>query len=529
MHGPSHYAEWPTTALAFGFCVSVFVLGTSRTLAVRMIGCGLCLALYLMLLFLVDLNLLSLYPRKASVLSMLMAASCVFTTFAIVPLPSRRLGTPALVAGAAVAVLCLLAAPARSARVAGYLRRQAELGTLFSPGVWARAVRPTPYLIWASDVCPAPVSSPVKIEGTPKPHNVLFVTIDTLRHDFFLRPGQSLRDTYPNLGAIAAEGCSYTNAYSVGAATHMVMPALYNGTFTWRSLAQPLLSTIAGRVGHHGRVYGTLNYKVDYTGLPEGAGNPAEMTVTDRMLMDMRNAGEKHQPWMLIAHYLDLHLPRKTELLAQFRRDLRPFYRQKLDAVDHELGRLFTAIKSRGEWDRTIVVITADHGEELNERGYSEHAFHLYDTVVRVPLIARVPGQTCIDRQTPVSLLDVAPLVAHGLGLQVSSTVLNGRWPPDPNVPHYAFSTTGGPFLSVRENNRKTIVDARYGDVEVYDLATDPDEKNDLSVGLTPEIAARLTTTPLPWEPLTPLDQRYRRAHGTPLDFCPPRSPPIAR
>ena len=527
LHGQPHYAVRVTIALASLSTIAVFVLfGPRQSFLLRTIGWGLCLALYLLLLIFVDLNTLSLYPRQVSVFCMLLAATCLFTTFAVVPLPPRRRSAQALIAGGTVAVLCLAVAPAQSARVAGYLRRQAELGSFFSPGVWVRAGSQPPYLIWASDVCPAPDSSPIEVEGIPKPYNVLFISIDTLRHDFFLSPGQSLSDTYPNLAAVATEGCSYANTYSLGAATHMVMPALYNGTFTWPLLQRPLLATLAKRAGLYGRVYGSLNHITDYTGLPEGAGDPQTMSVTDRMLLDMRNAAEKREPWMLIAHYLDLHLPGKTELLAQFRRDLRPFYAQKLAAVDAEIGRLFGAIKSRGEWDRTIVVITADHGEELNERGYSEHGFHLYDTVLRVPLITRVPGQTCIDRQTPISLLDVAPLVAHGLGLQLTSRALNGRWPPDANAPHYAYSSTGGPFLAIRENGQKIIVDARYGDVEVYDLATDPGEENDLAVGLTPAIAARIERTPLPWEPLSPLDQRFRRANGTALDICPPPAPP---
>jgi hypothetical protein len=125
-----------------------------------------------------------------------------------------------------------------------------------------------------------------------------------------------------------------------------------------------------------------------------------------------------------------------------------------------------------------------------------------------------------------LSLLDVVPLVADGLGVRLVSPQVFRPWPPSGGGPLYAYSTTGGPFLSVRENNRKTIVDARYGDVEIYDLAADPHEKRDLGQGLTEEVANQLQRTPLPWNPLMPLDQRFRRAGGGALDLCPPAGPP---
>jgi arylsulfatase A-like enzyme len=166
----------------------------------------------------------------------------------------------------------------------------------------------------------------------------------------------------------------------------------------------------------------------------------------------------------------------------------------------------------------------------LNERGYSEHAFHLYETVLDVPLIARIPGLPCLDQQTPATVLDIVPMLASGLGLEAQSFAIQGRWPPVHTGPEYAFSTVGGPFMSIIDGNQKVIVDGRYGDTEIYDLAVDPQEKHDLGGELTPAIAARLAQIPIPWNPLVPLGQRFRHAHGTEYDVCPGKvSPQPAR
>jgi arylsulfatase A-like enzyme len=239
------------------------------------------------------------------------------------------------------------------------------------------------------------------------------------------------------------------------------------------------------------------------------------------MIDELDRAAATDRPFMFVAHYLDLHLPRKAELLAQFSGDLRPVYAAKLAKLDSQLGQLFTTLKQRGQWDKTIVVITADHGEELNERGYSEHAFHLYDTVLGVPLIVRIPGAACLDRRTPATVLDVLPMVASGLGMAIQSPAITGAWPPVAHGPFFAFSTVGGPFLTIIEDNQKFIVDGRYSDTEVYDLNLDPLEKHDIGGDLTPAIAARLRDIPLPWNPLVPLAQRFRHRHGTEYDVCP--------
>lgn len=529
-HGPPHYALVAASTMAVAFVLGIDLLaGPGRARWRRLAAGAVCAGLLLFIVLLVDLNLLSLFPRHVSLLGTLLAVAWLAGTLAIAPPLPAPIARQAVILGGLAASLGLVLTPGGSARVAGYLRRQSDLGSLLAPVAWAHSLRPSSYLVWGDDSCPNIPQQPVQVTGQPTDRNLLFISIDTLRRDLYLAPGQTLASAYPNLASVAREGCRYDSVRSVGASTHMAMPALYNGTLAWTTLERPLLSSIADRTKAYARVYGGLWQITNYTGLPNGSGDPQRDSVTSRMISDLDRAAASGRPFMFIAHYLDLHLPRKAELLAQFSGDLRPVYATKLATLDRQLGQLFTTLKQRGQWDNTIVVVTADHGEELNERGYSEHAFHLYDSVLAVPLIARMPGKTCLDSDTPLTVLDVLPMVAGGLGMTVQSPAITGAWPPVAHGPFFAFSTVGGPFLTVIEDNQKIIVDGRYSETEIYDLNVDPLERHDLGGELTPAIAERLRNIPLPWNPLVPLAQRFRHRHGTQYDVCPGKIDPQPR
>ena len=77
--------------------------------------------------------------------------------------------------------------------------------------------------------------------------------------------------------------------------------------------------------------------------------------------------------------------------MASLRRFIRA-YHADVSAADAALGELLAAAESIGLSDRTIVVVTADHGEGLGQHGLLDHAAHLYEEQIRVPLLMRWPG-----------------------------------------------------------------------------------------------------------------------------------------
>ena len=91
--------------------------------------------------------------------------------------------------------------------------------------------------------------------------------------------------------------------------------------------------------------------------------------------------------------------------------------------ADRDVGRLLDEIDRLGMRDRTIVVVTADHGEEFLEHGDLSHARTLFDEILRVPLLLRIPGVAPRTIDAPVELIELAPTLLARLGV-----------PPDPRM-----------------------------------------------------------------------------------------------
>lgn len=97
---------------------------------------------------------------------------------------------------------------------------------------------------------------------------------------------------------------------------------------------------------------------------------------------------------------------------------VRDFYDGEIRYVDHEVGRLFDALRADGRFDDTIVIVTSDHGESLGEHDYwFEHGAYTYESTARIPLIVRVPGVAPARCAQPFSLVDLQPTLLELLGL----------------------------------------------------------------------------------------------------------------
>ncbi|HOC17152.1 MAG TPA: sulfatase [Vicinamibacterales bacterium] len=106
------------------------------------------------------------------------------------------------------------------------------------------------------------------------------------------------------------------------------------------------------------------------------------------------------------------------------RRHLVSLYDSAIATLDRELGLLFDRMRTMGLYDGALIVVTADHGEMLGERGVFGHGAGLVDEVLRIPLIVKFPFQREARRVAiPVSQVDVVPTLLDLLGL-----------PPDPGL-----------------------------------------------------------------------------------------------
>ena len=132
------------------------------------------------------------------------------------------------------------------------------------------------------------------------------------------------------------------------------------------------------------------------------------------------------QAWFAFVHFFDPHQPyAPTEPYAS--RYSRNPYAGEVAFADASFGRLLDALRETGLESRTVVLLTADHGESLGEHGELTHGYFAYNSTLHVPLVVRAPGRPGGRRSsTPVGLVDIFPTVCDLLGVSPPPS-LDGR------------------------------------------------------------------------------------------------------
>lgn len=164
-----------------------------------------------------------------------------------------------------------------------------------------------------------------------------------------------------------------------------------------------------------------------YLEQPETDGfNPDQMgTVAE--LMNLSYAGLRP---LFGACFMQEHKIHPVEAAASEIADLRRIYDAQLRYTDHYLGELLDRLREQGQLENTLVVVAADHGEALYERGYFGHNYFLHQDEVHVPLIFWWPGkiQSGVVGE-PVALSDLYPTI-----LQLADKPLPLRWSQFPEA-----------------------------------------------------------------------------------------------
>lgn len=169
-------------------------------------------------------------------------------------------------------------------------------------------------------------------------------------------------------------------------------------------------------------------------------------------------------------------------------------YAGEVTYTDAQVGALRDRLDALGIADRTIVVVTADHGELLGEHGVWFEHLGLHDPSVHVPFIVWAPGRvTPARRPDPTTGLDVAPTVLGLAGLPRGGA-MRGRdlFAGLPASTPLVVEAMRGQQLSVRDGDWKlirTVHDVSWapdfereaGTIELFDLASDPDERRNLA------------------------------------------------
>jgi arylsulfatase A-like enzyme len=177
---------------------------------------------------------------------------------------------------------------------------------------------------------------------------------------------------------------------------------------------------------------------------------------------------------------------RRPPLAPHVVRHLRALYDAELRGWDAELARLLAGLEAAGVGDGTVVVVTADHGEEFQEHGHLKHGSHLYDETLRVPLVIAGPHVPRARVADQVAGVDLAPTLLALLdvpappGLAGADLLGVRRAAPALSETRQAIARDGTltRLVALRRPGWKLIEAPASGGVELYDLARDAAERD---------------------------------------------------
>ena len=174
-------------------------------------------------------------------------------------------------------------------------------------------------------------------------------------------------------------------------------------------------------------------------------------------------------------------------------------YDAEIRYLDHNVGLLFKKLKKLNLYDKSLIILTADHGESFEHGYYFDHGDRLYESLVRVPLIIKFPfnkwkGKIVEDQ---IETVDLAPTILDVLDLKPLAgaegrsrmDLISGVVPSNWHHKEYSFAQTpfrGGFYFKAKElvclrtNQWKFLINLRTGKEELYEIGNDSKEERNL-------------------------------------------------
>lgn len=354
--------------------------------------------------------------------------------------------------------------------------------------------------------------------GLPKDANVVLITIDTLRHDLGYTGYQ--RPVSANIDALAKRAIVYDRAYSLASYTSKSLGPMLIGRYGsetnrgWMHFnkypAQDRM--VQERLASHGvftlSVQGHWYFKadtglgrgfdvLDLSGAPERPQGEGDKTVNSAAISDaaiklIEQPERATQRFFLWAHYLDPHAEYVPHGEFDFGSNGRARYDGEVAFTDHHVGRVLAAIEKAPFNDRTIVIVTSDHGEAFGEHGLIRHGFELWEELVRVPLLVYVPGQAPRHIAERRSAIDIVPTLLDVFGAPppsgddaLSGQSLLGEWlGGSPSARDIFIDMPAGPYNGDRQafiSSDLKLVTSNGRPMGLFNLASDPGETTNLT------------------------------------------------
>lgn len=354
--------------------------------------------------------------------------------------------------------------------------------------------------------------------------NVVLITVDALRADHLGVYGYD-RPTSPRLDELSHRSIVFEKAYAAVTHTSFSVASLLTGKYAYSLSRLGLLGgheTLADVLRRYGyktagffppavfyvdgerfREYEERRYGFDYVRYEPFPEDVDARARTDQVIRFLETEGRGRV--FVWVHYFGPHEPYVDHPEVGPPLPFGPRAVDRYDGeirwVDGEIGRLIDYLARTRP--NTIVVVTADHGEEFGEHGGAYHGTTLYDEQLRVPLLFALPDGRAARVPGPVSTVDVVPTVLALLDASISPRVrghdlspwMEAERAPPPGALPPVFAELDAQKL-VAVGTEKLICDGERAYCRLFDLAVDPREVRDRAAerpGRVAELKAALS------------------------------------
>ena len=386
--------------------------------------------------------------------------------------------------------------------------------------------------------------------GAP-PKHVILIVMDALRADRVRAFASGARPESPNLDKLAESSAIFESAYVQGNESQVSHASIWSSNYLAKHKAMEMKDHLADKwttideVAKAGGKYVAGASGNGYIRPARGFGTAWNQFVNhiEKGLglkgADIMEKGlsfvsaKKDRPWFLYLGFIDTHVTWRAkqpwldkydggykgrfsveygddgpngsngkDLTEKEKDHVRALYDSNVSYQDELVGQLIEKLKGWGVWDSTMLVITADHGDELWEDGRVGHGGSERETLLHVPLLVHYPPLVPAGRVGEgVETIDIVPTIADALGV-----AQDPEWQGVSLLPLANGVGAGYPLLSFSSQyesahagrlGRWKLKLLGTGAPKLYDLGKDPDERKDLYGTQAGAIATRALLDPM--------------------------------
>ncbi|MBN1653993.1 MAG: sulfatase [Deltaproteobacteria bacterium] len=388
--------------------------------------------------------------------------------------------------------------------------------------------------------------------------NILLITVEAFRFDQTSCYRSNLRTT-PNLAALGMRGAFvFKRAYAPSSGTVHSLASLFTMTYpshapveTWAKAWYGELDANATTVAELAREAGYETFWISHShygcftnrmlGFDQGFqrasfveewtkkdNNETDREIADLAIRSFKQRADSKAKFFGWIFFASPHSPYVVQYPNWPKNTKLDLYRQEVRFFDQQLGRVIKAMEQTGLFEKTIIIVTGDHGEEFGEHGGSHHKATVYSEVTHVPLVIRIPGVKGFTIPNPTSTTYTFPwlfLRQSGTLRKRAENVIRDEIGPMMRATDAAviIEMVGHDRMqsSLVYENYKVNYDFITEGVEVFDLKNDPREQTNL-----------LFTSPALASTFYQKINRYRRVRAThrKMTLAPNKHPePIAK